>query len=1015
MLNYCRNCGMKLSPRARFCKQCGLAVSASANPPAEAADPVPEAAGRSGLREPARRTAAPAKRGAFPVIPLALGGVGLALCLGLAVGGVLLFRQILLGREALPDEVSYSGEPTPAWVSEAEEDEVANTFIPRQAAPAETTPESVEGITSPEPVTLALSDGTQARLPGSPASSPVTLSRAANTILLPEQPDLHTSGSMRVLEFDLDAVGEAFAPQLTIPAAELGDLDLATVNVLRVGEFVVNGQSFTDQRVYLTPELDDDGNLVVTDGLIGVVGEETAALQKTASTAAGLQLVGHRGLAGSRSRAAYTLMTFQDHLEWSYEPRLVRMIPDAAAPGYRRPARLSREADQEVLQKPVVNAVVLVHGHNEAEGGGSSLAGSELQPWGVAYKQDVWTMFYKTYLEEQKDQVDCTAFYEFIYPTYRPAYSPLESGSVEPLGDSLAKALAEGAKNDGRRLEKMMKANMPFNLYMLAHSMGGLVARAGIREFSPPLQDAFQQLVTWGTPHHGSPLVSMGYLFREGYRVNMKALPDANWYPAWMEKTIIDLLAGSDFVNQALDYGLQLDTPGTRDLRWDNFRPLRLDQIFTDETNALVVQDPNNKKYSLVDGTWLYNDNLRVFNATDPYRLADKYTFIYGVTSKRAPESTAQTAVGATFIPILLRDGDSPAGEVTSGHPQGASDGAVPISSMAGAAIVNFRSEYIGEMDHEEYFSAAGGTGEQVAIRTFARLGLEEPRCHCAEIELESVGDLKAIAVGAPLEVKAQLRLDPDLDPRPGQRIERAEAIFYIAGTKDEFALGELDVEESGRLTGSFPMPDLGDGQHQLVVRARFVDGTQLESTPEEKALYTGLYVLASPVGYGSCYQSNGETTSFNYNEQGKINWTGGGGFYVDPLVNNEFVPIVLEKLSGSLSPDGKSLTLDFEYVYHDETGEGEAAATYDESGNGSFIDIPFVENIVRDGLDYDRFVVEGDLGVLRPHMQFWHREGYTTSEGPEIEEISFDGLAECDGPGKIEVWMFISGRDYGP
>ena len=78
--------------------------------------------------------------------------------------------------------------------------------------------------------------------------------------------------------------------------------------------------------------------------------------------------------------------------------------------------------------KPVVNIVVLVHGHNEEEKGGST-APSTSEPWKVIYKQEVWTEFYKSFLAKKKDQLDCTAFYEFIYPTFRAAYSPVAGNS----------------------------------------------------------------------------------------------------------------------------------------------------------------------------------------------------------------------------------------------------------------------------------------------------------------------------------------------------------------------------------------------------------------------------------------------------------------------------------------------------------------------------------------------------------------------------------------------------------
>ncbi len=372
----------------------------------------------------------------------------------------------------------------------------------------------------------------------------------------------------------------------------------------------------------------------------------------------------------------------------------------------------------------------------------------------------------------------------------------------------------------------------------------------------------------------------------------------------------------------------------------------------------------------------------------------------------------AQTAMGATLTSFIMKNGNQPVSAVSSGHTAGDSDGAVPLASMAGVGIVNYRSIYLGDVDHEEYYDKRSDVlyGGMVARQTFDRLGLSTPRCDCAKLELESAGDLKAMAIDAPLDVQAQFRVDPALEPKPGKRVQSAEALFFIAGTKDEYTLGEMDIEDDGKLTGSFSMPDLGEGEHQLVVRAYFADKTQLDSTPKVKALYTGLRVSASPVSNGTCYKSDGDTIGYAYNEQGKINWIGNGAFKTS-LINNEFMPILLEKLTGTLSQDGRSLTLQFEYAYTDAYN----GTTQDITGNGTLVNLPLVEHVLRDGLEYDRFTVSGNLEVLRPHMQFWRQEVITSSEEIETDEFSFDTITSCDGPGLIDVWMFIAGRTYEP
>ncbi len=1001
---YCRQCGTKLSPGAKFCKQCGLQVTKNSQDIKDKLSPSPETVGAGKEVHSAPRPSKSSKSGAKKSLAIAVGGISILLCVSVLAGGVIFFRQILLGRQVEPEIIAQGDTPDIILETNSEEQSTA-AYTPRQVAPSETTPESASGTTSTEPTRITLSDGTQVEIPGSHAPATLTLSRESNTIQLTEKPDLQTSGSMRVLEFDLSEVGDNFIPRLTIPAAELGSLDLATTNVVRVGQYVVNGEMLPDDVAYLAVERDNAGNLVVVDGMIPTIEDATAMLKGGGRP----HMVSLKRQSSNRSRASYVLMTFQNHLEWSYEPRLIRMIPDNSVAEFRRPADLER--DKELLQKPVINVIVLVHGHNEEEKDGSRLAESEIQPWGVSYKREVWTELYRTYLERKEDQLDCTAFYEYIYPTYRSAYSPLAEGSAEPLGISFAKIMAEGASNDDKQLGKIMQANMPVNLYIVAHSMGGLVARAGIREFNEPLKKNFQQLVTWGTPHHGGALVSMGYLFRGAYKVNYGKLREANWFPWYIQEGTVDLLLGSELMEYIQDWKIQLDTPGTRDLRWDNFSPLRLDEIFSADTLTLMIDDLDGIKYNLVNGTWLYNDNLRRFNESDPYRFSEKYTFLYGVTTKRMPFK-AETAMGATLTSFMMKNGNQPVTAVSSGHTAGDSDGAVPLASMAGVGIVNYRSIYLGDVDHEEYYDKRSDVlyGGMVARQTFERLGLSTPRCDCATLEMESAGDLKAIAIDAPLDVQAQFRVNPALEPKPGKRMQSAEALFYIAGTKDEFTLGEMDIDDDGKLSGSFSMPDLGEGEHQLVVRAYFADKTQLDSTPKAKAIYTGIRVVASSHTNGYCFKSDGDYTSFAYHEEGKINWIGNGSFSTS-LINNNFIPILLEKLTGTLSPDGRSLTLQFEYAYTDEY-EG---VTQEITGNGSFINIPLTEHVLRDGLEYDRFIFTGNLAVLRPHMQFWHQELITSAEETKIKESTFDSLASCDGPGFVEVWMFIAGRTYEP
>lgn len=987
---YCRQCGTKLSPGAKFCKQCGFQILSTDEPNKDSVSPSAVATENIKLARPARPAKKASKRGSAKGLPIAIGGISVLLCVGALVGGVLLFRQILLGRQVEPDEITQYEESSsiedPALEPVIEEDNAAG-YTPRQVAPAETTPESATGVTSSEPTTISLSDGSEVLLPGSARPVQVTLSRESNTIQLSDRPDLQTSGSMRVLEFDPAQIDENFLPALTIPAQELGELDPATVNAVRVGDIRINDELIPDHVTFLPVTQDVNGNLVIFDSLSASLANPEAVQTKSGSGKLAAHTLQNRG-----AKVLYALMTFQGHLEWDQEPRLVRMIPDKSLAGYRRPA--DKEQDKELLEKPVTNVVILVHGHNEYEKDGRRASSAE-EPWMIHYKWDVWIEFYKAFLDSRKDQLDCTAFYEFIYPTYRPAYTPLKDRQVEPLGDSMAQILTRGALNDNYQLQKMAKANLPVNLTITAHSMGGLVSRAAIRQFDGWLAQNFQKLATWGTPHHGSPLITFGYLVHGPYR----ALEGGTF------TSIISTLLGKDIITWAVDRYLQLDTPGERDLRWDNIQPLRLDDLFLIAKDS-IPKGVDAAQFELNKGTWLFNSNLTAFNQNDPNRNSEKYHFLYGLTSKRYAKwkdvLSRETATGASIISGLMQNPDTAMPNLSG--KVGDSDGAVPLASMAGLYIADFHSDLVGDIDHEEYFSHDAKLlfGQKVAKWTFDRLGLLKPRCACATLNLEEVGDLKRVAIDSPLEVSGQFLLPSELDRKPGQRIQSAEALFYIAGSRDEFALGEMEVEEDGKLSGSFPMPDLGEGEHQLVVRLRFKDDTKLEAIPVEKEGYYGIrFNYSMSTDGSSCYQVNGESVNnVGITGDASLKWTAEKEFIVDQFGHGDWAEyITLETLSGRLNSEPKSISFDYEYAYNNGIDNIYIKA--------SMINIPFVERVENDGYGwrYDKFIVEGDVEVLRTYAQFFYR---SSVNGEDNQEISLDSMVLCDNPGKIEILMLL-------
>ena len=269
-------------------------------------------------------------------------------------------------------------------------------------------------------------------------------------------------------------------------------------------------------------------------------------------------------------------------------------------------------------------------------------------------------------------------------------------------------------------------------------------------------------------------------------------------------------------------------------------------------------------------------------------------------------------------------------------------------------------------------------------------------------MELDGVGELARIAIDSPLEVNGQFALNSELDPKPGQRIQSAEALFYIAGTRDEFFLGEMEVEDDGKVSATFPMPDLGEGEHQLAVRLRFKDETILESIPAEKEGYYGIrFTYSMSTDGSSCYQANGESVNnVGITGDASLIWTAEKEFTVDQFGHGDWAEyITLETLSGRLTSEPKSISFDYEYAYNNGMDNIYIKA--------SMINIPFVERVENDGYGwrYDKFIVVGDVEVLRTYAQFFYRSSVS---GEDVQEISLDSLVLCDNPGKIEILMLL-------
>lgn len=686
---------------------------------------------------------------------------------------------------------------------------------------------------------IVLDDGSQVEIPALLEGFDAQLERfslsAADDVqsvlnTLADTTDLTPTGAVRQLRVDGSGDGASLQAAFTIPASELGTINPATLNVLRVGEVHIDGQLTQDTRL-LSATVDDQGNLIFVDPLLreGLQSTSPTPMSATMQYASG-------GAGGSWStQARYVVVSFQGSLNWNRPPYLIRMkpLPGDGARGYRRPVTSAERA--ELAKQPICNVVLLVHGHNEEEKGGSSVATSQQAPWLFNYKRLVWEQFYQ---EITRTQVagdgtekpvypyECTAFYEFIFPTYRPIFSEIvDAGGTrhETLGDALGVMIQQEMVNDPQ-LKAMIQNDMPFNVMIVAHSQGGLVARAGLRQMPQEFKDRTVRLVTWGSPHRGAPLYTLRYSFEAGHamEINGVQLPfqeiTNNWF--WGPR-----------YREALDGHVAIDAPGIRDLRWESdLRPmLNMDSLFP----TLTPQAEAELKIPI------YSQNLSAFNAdTGGERIAGGYTFIVGETSKRVDLSfddvfqayyfiTGSTSIeqGATLNSLLVRD----VAEKTN-------DGAVPLISQQArglsfphpTTVVN-----LGNIDHEEFYGAepaqrtpqALERGRLTATTTFTELGLKDSVSSCPAIEdIELTPEDGEIRISGRLVFPAH-EIGNGGDGAPGQRIERIE----VRKRNQEGALVtgmDFKIEDDGTFEWS-GAPDLLP-EEAIVLLAVLKDGSEV-------------------------------------------------------------------------------------------------------------------------------------------------------------------------------------------
>lgn len=747
---------------------------------------------------------------------------------------------------------------------------------------------------------------------GEMGSIELSLERRSNSLNF-DQDDIETTGSKRVVrlsEVEFNGGEEEFfelGMVVTLPAAEKGEVNIDTINIARIGPVIEDGVIIPDAVRYLPASIDEDGNIrsndiYLTDSLISKYLMEESSENSLRSVGAGNLLLNITGMVSINEEETnqeeveitYTAITFQNSINWNRRPQLIRMVPDKEMDNLRTPIdRVSDEEKEKEMKKPVHNVIVFVHGRNEAEKSGIALNDIGA-PWFYSYKRDVWTHMYKGFMEEYEEKMDCTIFYEFIYPTFRPIISPVRGELDRTTLDidfnrSLEMALREQLDND-----------LEFNLIIVAHSMGGVVARAGVQHFNDKLDASFKTLVTWGTPHLGSPLVTLRYVLGEvplWYRI--RNVPSTHMF--FDLRRIMD-----DFT---------IDTPGTRDLRWDGGPvgspyELSLSQYFRLSFEEEKYPDLV-PIYNLNDGEYVMNHNLRTLNKNDRYRNHDKYIFMYGITEKTAisrgyrtitvpgtgqevvipfPEADAgEIALGATVMEYLFKEPNT----LYDGREIYRGDGAVPLPSMAGGSL-NGNHIYLGDIDHEEYFGTPLGSKGYpyafsgvlhdresskdkavfTAMKTYEgiRIGTKE-KYSCPSIALlrpqsgeklivtaaKKQGSLE-LSTADDIEITGKLEWPEDLDP--GERIRKNNGIEIdilkeqISTDPYEYAKEPLQIEE---------IDISNDGMFRITVRPENLIREEIEDDAEEKNIDIKIRIIFKD---GTELESEKKTLTLAFSEK---------------------------------------------------------------------------------------------------------------------------------------------------
>lgn len=679
-----------------------------------------------------------------------------------------------------------------------------------------------------ENASIRLSDSSSVLIPELKSGARIALTKETNTIQT-KIPGIETSGYMLSLNVGGGDGIMLAKPVITINKSQVGDINPVTVNIIRVSDkFDSDGNILKDQVDFLPVIIDKSGNYQALDFLLPITvfskSNQTAANTGIFSNLSQILIPSAHAQGSTISseiqwiaNVKYSIVTFQGGINWLNNPKLIQMTPDPNSDHFRHPSNITERQERK---QPIKNIVVLVHGHNEEEKAGN--VGTEtFDLWDFGYKRDVWNNMYKYYLEEREKSLkadvnkpdDCTVFYEFIYPSYRPIYSPVPVNSKKAiahrtLGEDLGAALNKELLENNPMVAKMVKENIPFNLFIIGHSMGGLVARAGLRSLDLKLLENFRQLITWGSPHQGSPVTTLRYITAAGFDISIDGIP---FYPY------------GDYPSEIMS-DLAMDTPGTRDLRWTNGSK-GFEKFFNYDTyfrgNSFTSR-LKPERWDLMTGTAFYNENLKLFNESE--KFASKFTFLTGNTSKIARVKECNFLLTKAYY-LLVKASDCAKGSyiiklLAGDDAYRNNDGASPVYGQAGQGLwPRPRAVDMGDMDHEEFYEYKG---METAARTFWEMN-NSSDCGCpyiADYKLEKE------------EISATL-VWPN-DPDPGKRINKIEAILTDKKTKEvietstDFSFSDPQGAFTGKLSTTEQDSEI---EPQLLLKVTTKEGSVIEYT----------------------------------------------------------------------------------------------------------------------------------------------------------------------------------------